>query len=138
MKGRQPSPPSLCFYNASRFSLVLRCGEHLMVMTTKERTRLISSPDALVNLLSRLIHTNQAALSTTAEFHNLMENLLFNYSIIKAQPAFSCHNELIWENQSVHILRLESLKHQHPGSSHCLCNTTRQCPPPTQSITPPS
>lgn len=77
MKGRQPSLPTLCFYRDSRFSLVLKYGEKLMVTIAKGTTTLVSSPGALVNLPSCLIHT-MAALSTTAEFHNLIENLLFH------------------------------------------------------------
>lgn len=64
--------------------------------TTKETTILVSSANALVNIPSCLIHTNWAGLSTTAEFHNLIENLLFNCSIIKAIPAFPWNNELTW------------------------------------------
>lgn len=74
----------------------------------RKKTILVSSPGALVKFPSCFSHRSWTVLSSTAELHSLIENLLF----FPTEPGLTFHGivEQCLQKASIHAFRTGSLK----------------------------
>lgn len=82
----------------------------------RKKTILVSSPGALVKFPSCFSHRSWAVLSSTAELHSLIENLLF----FPTEPGLTFHGivEQCLQKASIHAFRTGSLKQHCSLSSY--------------------
>lgn len=114
---RQPSLASLHFYQWQQVFFGAQTQWESYSDIYPGKNILVSSPGALVKFPSCFSHRSWAALSSTAELHSLIENLLF----FPTEPGLPFHGivERYLQKASIHAFRTGSLK-QHCSLSSFL------------------